>query len=215
MILFELFGAEANPVYQELEISNGNRQYDFLRSIVLAALAANCRFLSQQVIRALNYHAIACLHVNAGEYRPWNVKVGDYQPPEHYRVHALMDDFVNRVNRHWEEADPVVVAAFVLWRMNHIHPFINGNGRTARAASYFVLCLKSGGLLPGATILPELIKQNRPAYVAALKQVDASILAGNLDLTPLHTLLQTLLEQQLASAAPVGPVAPAAPQNGA
>jgi Fic/DOC family len=212
LILFELFGTETNPVYQELEISNGNRQYDFLRSIVVAALAANCRFLSQQVICALNYHAIACLHVNAGDYRPWNVNVGTYQPPEHYRVQALMDDFVNRVNRHWEEADPVVMATFVLWRLNHIHPFINGNGRTARAASYFVLCLKSGGLLAGATILPELIKQNRDAYVAALKQVDASLPA--LNLAPLHALLQTLLEQQLASAAPVEPVTPPPVQNG-
>jgi Fic family protein len=206
LILFELFGTEANPVYQELEISNGNRQYDFLRSLVLAALAANCQFLSQQVIRALNYHAIACLHVNAGEYRPWSVQVGDYQPPEHYRVQALMDDFVNRVNRHWHEADPVVLAAFVLWRMNNIHPFINGNGRTARAACYFALCVKSGGLLPGSTILPELIKQNRVAYVAALKQVDASVPTGNLDLTPLHALLQNLLEQQIASAEPASPV---------
>lgn len=208
MILFELSGTEANPVYQELEISNGNRQYDFLRSIVVAALAVNAPFLSQQIIKALNYHAIACLHVNAGEYRPWPVEVGDYKPPEHYRVPALMDDFVNRVNRHWNVADPVVLASFVLWRMNNIHPFINGNGRTARAACYFVLCLKSGGLLPGATILPELIRENRDAYVAALKHADASVPTGNLDLGPLHTLLQTLVEQQLASAAPAAPVNP-------
>jgi len=206
LILFELSGTEANPVYQELEISNGNRQYDFLRSIVVAALAANAPFLSQQIIKALNYHAIACLHVNAGEYRPWPVEVGDYKPPDHYRVPALMDDFVNRVNRHWDEADPVVLASFVLWRMNNIHPFINGNGRTARAASYFVLCLKSGGLLPGATILPELIRQNREAYIAALKHADTSVASGTLDLGPLHALLQTLVEQQLASAAPTAPI---------
>ena len=62
------------------------------------------------------------------------VTVGDYHPPEHYRVQALMDDFVNNVNRSWENADPVVLATLVLWRLNNIHPFINGNGRTARAA---------------------------------------------------------------------------------
>ena len=34
MILFELTNSEQDPVYQALEIANGNRQYDFLRSIV-------------------------------------------------------------------------------------------------------------------------------------------------------------------------------------
>jgi Fic family protein len=80
------------------------------------------------------------------------VTVGPYQPPEHYRVGALMEDFVNTVNREWEKSDPVVLAAYVLWGLNAIHPFINGNGRTARAACYFVLCLKAGQWLPGTSV---------------------------------------------------------------
>ena len=103
--------------------------------------------------------------------------VGEYQPPDHYLVAPLMDDMVNMVNRTWEGADPVVLAAFVLWRLNAIHPFINGNGRTARAACYFVLCLKLGGWLPGKVILPELIRRNRDKYVSVLKEVDAAMIA--------------------------------------
>lgn len=200
MILFELTQNENNPVYQGLEIANGNRQYDFLHSIVNAALSIGRPFLSQQIIRALNYHAIACLHTHAGEYRPCPVTVGNYVPPDHYRVQALMDNFVNTVNRHWGEADEVVLASYVLWRMNNIHPFINGNGRTARAACYFVLCVKSGGLLPGDTTLPELIKRNRPEYVAALQAADASIAGGRLDLSVMHALLTRLIGEQLQSA---------------
>lgn len=199
MILFELTGSENNPIYQALEISNGNRHYDFLRSIVVASLDVQRPFLSQHVIKALNFHAIACLHTSPGEYRPCPVKVGDYDPPDHYRVPALMDDFVNTVNRGWESSDPVALSTFVLWRMNNIHPFINGNGRTARAASYFVLCVKSGGWLPGETILPELIRQNRDEYVAALKGADASSRAGALDLSVLHALVSRLLAEQLQS----------------
>jgi Fic family protein len=111
-----------------------------------------------------------------------------------------MDDFVNTVNRNWEQADAVVLATFVLWRMNHIHPFINGNGRTARAAAYFVLCVKSGGWLRGDTILPELIRRNHAEYVTALQAVDASLLAGNLNLGPLHALVSRLLDEQIQSA---------------
>lgn len=210
MILFELTQTESHPVYQDLEISNGNRQYDFLRSIVTASLGANRPFLSQHVIKALNFQAITCLHTNPGEFRPCAVTVGTYSPPEHYRVGALMDDFVNDVNRKWETADPLFLAAYVLWRLNHIHPFINGNGRTARATCYFVLCLKVGFWLPGLTILPELIRRERAAYVLALQAVDNSLASGSIDFTALHALLSSLLQEQLASANPPS-VAPTTP----
>ena len=208
MILFELTNSEDHPAYQALEVANGNRQYDFIRSAVIASLEIGRPFLSQHLIKALNFQAITCLHTNPGEYRPCPVHVGDYEPPAHYRVPALMDDFVNLVNRNWEQTDAVVLATYVLWRMNNIHPFINGNGRTARAASYFVLCVKSGGWLQGDPILPELIRRNREEYVAALKKADETFHAGTLDLADLHGLVSKLLDAQLASI-PVEPTQPA------
>lgn len=108
-----------------------------------------------------------------------------------------MEDFVNLVNRNFESLDPVTLAAMVLWRLNFIHPFINGNGRTARAASYFVLCIRLGGWLPGNTILPELIRRERDAYVKALQAADNSLKTGNVDLKELHALLSTLLTEQI------------------
>jgi Fic family protein len=169
VILYELTGSEEHPAYIELEISNGNRHYDFLRSIIFASLSLRRPFLSQQTIKALNYHAIASLHAYAGEYRPCPVIVGEYRAPEHYRVPALMEDFVNMVNSNWYHDDPVALAAFVLWKLNFIHPFINGNGRTARACAYFVLCVRSGGWLDGEPILPELLRIRRDDYIQALK----------------------------------------------
>ncbi|UWQ78898.1 Fic family protein [Leisingera sp. S132] len=200
MILIDLTGGENHPAYQKFAIENGSRQYDFLRSAVEGALAVNRPFLSQTVLKALNFHAIACLHTSAGEFRPCPVTVGEYHPPAEFQVPGLMDDFVNQVNRHWVEQDALVLAAFVLWRLNYIHPFINGNGRTARAACLFVLCVKLGGWLPGTPILPELIRQNRGEYVEIMKAVDASAEKGALDLGALHDFLARLLEQQLASA---------------
>ena len=206
MIIFELVNREDNPVYRSLEVSNGNRQYDFLRSIAQASLDMGKPFLSQHVIKAFNFQAITCLHTNPGEYRPCEVTVGTHRPPAHYRVSALMDDFVNTVNRMWETTDAVVLATYVLWRINNIHPFINGNGRTARAACYFVLCIKAGNLLPGSITLPELIRQNRDEYCAALQLGHDSFSAGALDLTVLHVLLTRLINEQLGSAAPPGTV---------
>jgi hypothetical protein len=199
VILFELTGTEENLSYQELAIENVNRQYDFLKSIVKACLAIQRPFISQTILKALNFHAIACLHVNAGEYRPCRVQVGEYIPPDHYRVSALMDDFVNHVNMAWDRTDEVVLASFVLWKLNYIHPFINGNGRTARAACHFVLCVKAGGWIGGDLILPQLIDRDHDDYVAALRAVDKSAQEGTFDLSPMHQLISKLLKEQVGT----------------
>lgn len=200
MILFEICGRnEDHPVYQAMTVANGNRQYNFLTSVVHVSLAVGHQALTDVVVKALNFHAIACLCPNAGEYRPVPVFVGIHTPPHHDEVPTLMSEFLSEVNQIWNEADPVVLAAYVLWRLNHIHPFVNGNGRTARAACYLVLCLKFKAWLPGTTILPELIRGRRDEYVAALIAVDNSLNAGTLDLGPLHSLITELIGQQLAT----------------
>ena len=214
MFVHDLVGTEQHPAYQQLSAENLDRQYSFLRSVTVASLQLGQPMLSIEVIKALNYHAVSCLHASAGEFRVWPVTVGDpskaddpdaFKPPLHIQVPPLMQMFTNQVNRMWDGNDAVTLAAFVLWRLNHIHPFINGNGRTARAACHFVLCLRAGGWLPGDPILPELIRTNRPEYVARLKAVDATFKAGALDLTPLHEFLMRLIDEQLKSAAPPPP----------
>lgn len=137
MILHEILGSEQHSIYQDLEIANGNRQYDFLRSIVAASLAVQRPFLSSHVIKAFNFQAITCLHTNAGEFRPCPVTVGDYEPPAHFRVQALMDDFVNIVNRTWETTEAVALAAFVLWRLNHIHPIHQWQRQNRKSCKLF------------------------------------------------------------------------------
>lgn len=210
MDLYELAGgAENHPVYQTVAEANGHRHYHFLFSIIRAALGIQRPVISQAIIKAINFHAIAGLHYTAGAYRPCDVDVRNangeitYQPPQHHRVQALMDDFTNMVNWGWQSTDPVELAASALWRINHIHPFINGNGRTARAVCYFILCVKSGGLLPGKEILPELLRRDetRERYREALGEADG----GNLE--PLIALLRELLARQLGSGNPA-PVAP-------
>lgn len=213
MFLREQFGhlAESHPVYGQLELENLARQYEFLHSVTKASLQLNQPFLSIEVIRALNFHATACLHANAGEFRTIEVSVGNpanpaeppsFQPPPHFEVSALMQLFTNIVNRLWSETDPFWLSAFVLWRLNHIHPFINGNGRTARVVSYFVLCLKLGNWLPGSTILPELIRRDRDEYIQLLRGIDSSMNSGNADVLPLAVFIRRLIQEQLGQTNP-------------
>ena len=200
MVLYELLEDERHPAYRAFESANLHRQYGFLASIIEAAVAIDRPMVSTGIIKALNHHAVSCLHVNAGEYRPCPITVGRFEPPAHYRVPELMDAFVNEINRRLETADVLTLAAYCLWRLNHIHPFINGNGRTARALCYFVVCIKFGRLLPGAPILPELIRRNHEEYVELLRSTDAvSGAEWERALNGLGLFVLRLLNEQVAS----------------
>lgn len=194
MILRDILGSESHPAYRNLSVANLNGQYHFLISIIEAAIAVGGRVddrLSETIIKALNYHAIACLDDPAGQYRSVEVRVGNYDPPASDNVPGLMGEFVRVINRAWHSSSPVALAAYSLWRLNHIHPFVNGNGRTARALCYYVLCVKVDGLLRGRPILPELIRQNRDGYITHLKFADE-----NMSITPLIEFLRRLLGGQ-------------------
>ena len=182
---------ESHPVYQTLEAQNRDRQYGFLESIVHASIDLNKPYLTHDVIRALNFHAIAHLHVTAGQFRKRAVKVGNYDPPPAHEVEYEMGEFLYRLQNSWNDIPPTPLGSYVLWQINRIHPFENGNGRTARAACHFVICTKMGAWLGGKTILPELIRLRREEYVKALKQAD------NGNVGDLMELVQQLLIQQM------------------
>src|SRR5215217_1674978 len=81
--------------------------------------------------------------------------------------------------------------------MNWIHPFIEGNGRTARAACYYLLCVRGGGLLGGRRTVPERIRDDRKPYYAALKAADLAWDTGNLDISQMEEYLAELVQEQL------------------
>jgi Fic family protein len=61
----------------------------------------------------------------------------DYIPPEHGEVPELIDELVTYVNT--TDDHPLIVAAVVHYQMVTIHPFEDGNGRTARLLSGYIL----------------------------------------------------------------------------
>jgi Fic family protein len=101
-------------------------------------------------------------------------------------------------------------AAYALWRLNWVHPFRGGNGRTSRCLAYLILCMDLGLMLPGVPTLPTLIYGRRKDYVKALKAADASLVVTverseadgepRADLSEMTAYLQDLVTEQLASA---------------
>jgi Fic family protein len=202
MIVYELVGGtEDDQRYRVLEAQNLVRQYDFTHSLYQTSTALGQVGLSHEKLKAVNFHGIACLHRHAGQYRPHNVVITNapHQPPEHADVPPLMEDFVRLTAEVWDRTDPIQLAALVLWRLNWVHPFVNGNGRTARAISYYTLCRKLGFWLPGRRLIPELVRENQEPYYAALRGADERYARGEINVDQLAAYLSGLLTRQLES----------------
>lgn len=86
-----------------------------------------------------------------------------------------------------------------MWRLNWIHPFSDGNGRTSRAVSYLVLSLKVGYRLPGTPTIPEQIMENREPYHDALERADEAAARDMIDVSALELMIESMLAKQLLS----------------
>ena len=109
-----------------------------------------------------------------------------------------MDRFFSVIHENWTiMTHPTQLPAYALWRLNWIHPFVEGNGRTARAACYYLICMRHGQLLRGRKIVPERIRENRTPYYAALRSADQAWAEGHFNVSELATYLSDLLKAQL------------------
>ncbi len=67
----------------------------------------------------------------------------DYIPPEYIDIPGLLEELVEYVNT--TDDHPLIVAAIVHYQLVTIHPFEDGNGRTARLLSGYVLDVNGYG----------------------------------------------------------------------
>src|ERR1035438_9006003 len=145
-------------LYAKIQEQNLLRQYDLLSNCIEIGLKKGIEFFDKYTLWALNYAAVSNISQFGGRYREEPIYVGNHFPPHFKDVPNQMDRFFSVIHENWEILDhPTVLPAYALWRLNWIHPFIEGNGRTARAACYYLICLKHGQLLPGKKIVPERI----------------------------------------------------------
>lgn len=100
------------------------------------------------------------------------IEQSEHVPPPEQDVAEYVDDLCDYVASEWNTSYATHLAAYVLWRLNWIHPFEDGNGRTARAASYLVLNVKIGRKLPGTQTIPEFIARDKTPYYRALEGAD-------------------------------------------
>ncbi len=144
-----------------------------------------------------NHAAVTNISAFGGRFREEPIYVGNHKPPHYKDVSNWMDRFISNVQENWYIWSPTELAAYGLWRLNWIHPFTEGNGRTARTTCYYLLCARTGNLLPGKKILPERIKEDRAGYEGALQAADAAWDDGHLDFTEMEDYVAKLVIAQL------------------
>jgi Fic family protein len=188
------------------EAANGLRQAERVRQLIMDVMDGRRFKLRLAAILDLNRCAIEGLDAYAGNFRPGGVKINksSHQPPDAHLVPHLVEELCDYVNENWASSNAIHLASMVMWRMNWIHPFTDGNGRTSRATSYLVLCAHAGVFFAGSETIPEQIVANRNPYYDALEAADLRYKEDqelNRDtVTVMEEIMRAMLARQLRSA---------------
>ena len=162
-ILLDGVTVSGKPLREHLEVINHSHAIDLVE-----ALANKNEPITEMAIRQI--HALVLRTIddeNAGGYRRVNVRItgSDFMPPDVSQVAALMRDFGKWLAAEEKKFHPVEYATLAHFKLVDIHPFIDGNGRTARLLMNLIL-LRAG--FPVAVIEME----NRAEYYGAIRQAD-------------------------------------------
>lgn len=131
--------------------------------------------LTEQRIRT--FHAIFTQgvdypHNTPGQYRTYPVNAGTYFPPESgEEVCRLMEEFIEWFNTGVPTSwDPIIRAVVAHFYVISIHPFGDGNGRTARAVESYLL-YQAGVNARAFYSLANFYYRNRAEYISKLDEV--------------------------------------------
>lgn len=170
---------------EHFEVINHKEAIDYVEAII-----AGGELFSEHLLKAIHQLVLKNIDAkNAGIYRRENVLIAgaEHRPPDYLQVPiqmaALIQDYRDFSGHHIERAARLHVD-FV-----KVHPFVDGNGRTARLLMNFDL-MKSG-------FLPVVFKAaDRLAYYEALDKAhtqndytDFLVLSANAECLALETLL--------------------------
>lgn len=103
-----------------------------------------------------------------------NSRTGEvvFRPPPFVEVPFLIKDFLLWLNQGSSKTHPVLKAGIAHYTLVAIHPFVEGNGRTARAFSTLILMVE-GYNIKGLFALEEYFDRHAREYYQSLQQVSS------------------------------------------
>jgi Fic family protein len=93
-----------------------------------------------------------------------------FRPPPAVEVPFLVDLLLSWINDQEKNVHPVLIAGIVHYELNRIHPFVDGNGRVARALATYILYI-AGYDIRRFFSLEEYYDRNSGEYYSALQSV--------------------------------------------
>ena len=162
MVVEEGITVQGKSIQEHLEAINHAKAFDFIQKKLIHK---NRKNITQQDI--LDIHRIILHKINdtaAGRYRAVAVRLRGSQTilPNPLKIPELMEEFIQWLNGNNTD-DPTKIAADAHYKFVTIHPFVDGNGRTARLLMNMLL-MQAG--YPSAVIR----KEDRSAYINALEK---------------------------------------------
>ncbi len=116
---------------EHLEAINHAEAIDYIKDFASNGIDISERTIKD--IHALVLHGID--RENAGRYRnvPVMISGSTHMPPQPYLIEPQMDAFLHTFTEMESKGEhPVIIAAYLHDELVRVHPFIDGNGRTAR-----------------------------------------------------------------------------------
>lgn len=168
---------------EHLEAVNHNKAISFVRSLI----KKGHQFIDQDDVK--NIHKIVLAGIEdewAGKYRLSDIFIrgADIEPPSPSHVPFKMRSLIGWLKLQ-QEGHPVKIAADLHFKFVAIHPFVDGNGRTARLLMNLVL-MQSG--YPLAIIKTD----KRDVYIDAINE---AAITG--DLTDFYNIIYGAVERSL------------------
>jgi Fic family protein len=186
------------------EVDNGFHQYRLAVEIIQDYVGAPPRpfKLKSKFIMDLHHVALEGIHPLAGTFRntPVTIENSYHVPPKSSEVPDEVSDLCSYINENWQSKTATHLAAYVLWKLNWIHPFADGNGRTSRALSYVVMSIKMNAILPGSPTIPDQIDADKSPYYSALEHADKHWTDDTVNVSALESMLEAMLADQLLKA---------------
>lgn len=137
LVLEDGLTIKGRPLREHLEAINHKDAIEFVEKLV-SKKSKVTPFIIRQI------HSLVLSRIDdreKGRYRNTKVTISgsSYTPPEAIEVSHLMADFGKWLKNKSSKANIIEYAAIAHFRLVHIHPFIDGNGRTARLLTNLIL----------------------------------------------------------------------------
>lgn len=183
--------ARDRDIQEVLNYRNVLKYIDGIANSVITGVSYQVTIETILQIHALTTEKILLVEA-VGQFRSRQVviknsKTGQvsYTPPTAVEVPYLIEDLVNWVNRDAGDIHPVIKAGIVHYELSRIHPFVDGNGRVARAVATLVMFL-DGYDIRKFFSLEEYFDEDPMRYYLTLQEVSNQLVLDTheRDLTP-------------------------------